>query len=71
MPFRMELLGPSANSSYACGALTVNEVVQMLSGQARQNMVTILDAAMPAPSLTGIISVDFDINHSVIGNEFG
>lgn len=53
MPFRMEPLGPSANSSYACGALTVNEVVQMLSGQARQNMVAILDAAMPAPPLTG------------------
>lgn len=71
MPFRMEPLGPSANSSYACGALTVNEVVQMLSGQVRQNMVAILDAAMPAPPLTGIISVDFHINHSVIGNEFG
>ncbi|XP_004288066.1 PREDICTED: protein misato homolog 1-like [Fragaria vesca subsp. vesca] len=53
MPFRMEPVGPSADSTYASGALTVNEVVQILSGQARQNMVTILDAAMPAPSLTG------------------
>ncbi|KAL6176705.1 hypothetical protein ACLB2K_053338 [Fragaria x ananassa] len=53
MPFRMEPLGPSADSTYASGALTVNEVVQILSGQARQNMVAILDAAMPAPSLTG------------------
>lgn len=53
LPFRMEPLGPTADSSYASGAVTVNEVVQILSGQARQNMVAILDAAMPAPSLTG------------------
>ncbi|KAL6273766.1 hypothetical protein ACE6H2_024458 [Prunus campanulata] len=53
LPFRMEPLGPTADSSYASGAVNVNEVVQILSGQARQNMVPILDAAMPAPSLTG------------------
>ncbi|CAB4287466.1 unnamed protein product [Prunus armeniaca] len=53
LPFRMEPLGPTADSSYASGAATVNEVVQILSGQTRQNMVAILDAAMPAPSLTG------------------
>ncbi|XP_034226591.1 protein misato homolog 1 isoform X2 [Prunus dulcis] len=53
LPFRMEPLGPTADSSYASGAVTVNEVVQILSGQTRQNMVAILDAAMPAPSLTG------------------
>ncbi|XP_050371580.1 uncharacterized protein LOC126789467 [Argentina anserina] len=53
MPFRMEPLGPNANSTYSSGALTVNEVVQILSGQARQNMVAILDTAMPAPSLSG------------------
>lgn len=53
LPFRMKPLGPTADSSYASGAATVNEVVQILSGQTRQNMVAILDAAMPAPSLTG------------------
>ncbi|XP_008241539.1 PREDICTED: protein misato homolog 1 [Prunus mume] len=53
LPFRMEPLGPTADSSYASGAATVNEVVQILSGQTRQNMVAILDAAMPVPSLTG------------------
>ncbi|ONH96575.1 hypothetical protein PRUPE_7G138000 [Prunus persica] len=53
LPFRMEPLGPTADSSYASGAVTVNEVVEILSGQTRQNMVAILDAAMPAPSLIG------------------
>ncbi|XP_068338074.1 uncharacterized protein [Pyrus communis] len=53
LPFRMEPLGPTADSSYASGAVTISEVVQILSGQARQNMVAILDAAMPSPSLTG------------------
>ncbi|CAN6680189.1 unnamed protein product [Malus baccata var. baccata] len=53
LPFRMEPLGPTADSSYASGAVTISEVVQILAGQARQNMVAILDAAMPSPSLTG------------------
>ncbi|XP_022858028.1 protein misato homolog 1 isoform X1 [Olea europaea var. sylvestris] len=53
LPFRMEQLGPSAQSSYTCGAMAVNDLVQMLAGQARQNMVSILDVSMPAPSLTG------------------
>ncbi|KAK9285405.1 hypothetical protein L1049_024597 [Liquidambar formosana] len=49
----MELLGPTADSHYVSGAADVNGVIQMLAGQARQNMVAILDVAMPAPSLTG------------------
>ncbi|KAJ7952922.1 protein misato-like 1-like [Quillaja saponaria] len=53
LPFRMEPVGPTASSSYVSGAMDVNEVVQMLAGQARQNMVQILDVAMPAPSLSG------------------
>ncbi|CAN6698409.1 unnamed protein product [Malus baccata var. baccata] len=53
LPFRIEPLGPTGDSSYASGAVTVSEVVQILSGQARQNMVAILDAAMPSPSLAG------------------
>nr|XP_019701993.1 protein misato homolog 1 [Elaeis guineensis] len=52
IPFRMELPGPTATSSYVSGAADVGEVIHILAGQARQNMVTILDTAMPAPSLT-------------------
>ncbi|KAL8540877.1 hypothetical protein ACS0TY_002209 [Phlomoides rotata] len=53
LPFRMEPLGPSAPLGLTSGAITINDLVQMLSGQARQNMVTILDVSMPAPALTG------------------
>jgi hypothetical protein len=55
LPFRMEPLGPTADSCYVSGAVDIHGVVQILAGQARQNMVTILDVAMPAPSLTGNI----------------
>ncbi|KAL0454674.1 UNVERIFIED_CONTAM: protein misato1 [Sesamum latifolium] len=54
LPFRMQPLGPSAQLSYTCGALDVNELVQMLAGQVRQNMVMALDIAMPAPALSDI-----------------
>ncbi|CAI9764243.1 unnamed protein product [Fraxinus pennsylvanica] len=53
LPFRMEQLGPSSQSSYTCGAMAVNDLVQMLAGQAWQNMVSILDLSMPAPTFTG------------------
>ncbi|KAK6258473.1 hypothetical protein SCA6_012947, partial [Theobroma cacao] len=53
LPFRMEAPGPSADSSDTVGALDVNGIVQMLAGQSRQNMVAILDIAMPAPGMTG------------------
>ncbi|XP_043689996.1 protein misato homolog 1 isoform X2 [Telopea speciosissima] len=53
LPFRMQQLGTSEILDGVSGAVDVNGVIQMLAGQARENMVTILDAAMPAPSLTG------------------
>ncbi|GLT66210.1 hypothetical protein SLA2020_385900 [Shorea laevis] len=53
LPFRMEMPGPTADSSDICGAIDVNGIVQMLAGQERQNMVAILDVTMPAPGLTG------------------
>ncbi|KAJ4714942.1 protein misato-like 1-like [Melia azedarach] len=49
----MEPDGPTAASFYVSGAVDVNGFVQMLSGQARQNSVAILDVAMPAPALNG------------------
>ncbi|KAF8405134.1 hypothetical protein HHK36_010032 [Tetracentron sinense] len=52
LPFRMEPPGLT-DSHFVAGAVDVNGVVQMLAGQARQNMVAILDVAMPASSLTG------------------
>lgn len=52
----MEAHGPTTDSCYVSGAVHVNDMVQMLAGQGRQNMVAILDVAMPAPSLSGIYS---------------
>lgn len=49
----MAPLGPTSNVSSVSGAVDIDGVIQMLSGQARQNMVPILDVAMPAPALTG------------------
>ncbi|XP_051143106.1 uncharacterized protein LOC127259658 isoform X2 [Andrographis paniculata] len=54
LPFRMDTLGPSAQLSHTCGALSVNDLVQMLAGRDRQNMVVTLDVAMPAPALTAV-----------------
>lgn len=54
----MELPGPSTDSNYAIGALDVNGLTHMLADQARQSMVAILDVAMPAPSLAGIILIE-------------
>lgn len=47
----MEPLGPCEDS--VCGAMDLNGVIQMLAGQDRQNIVAILDSAMPTPSLAG------------------
>lgn len=55
LPFRMKQSGPSAESIYTSGALDMYGTVQILAGQMRQNMVTILDVAMPAPSLSGML----------------
>lgn len=51
LPFRMDLLGPTAVSECTSGALDINGIVQMLSGNPRQNMVAILDATMPASAI--------------------
>ncbi|XP_031743901.1 protein misato homolog 1 isoform X2 [Cucumis sativus] len=51
LPFRMEAQGPTTDSCYVSGAVHVNDMVRMLAGQGRQNMVAILDVAMPAPTL--------------------
>ncbi|KAL9269297.1 misato homolog 1-like protein [Drosera capensis] len=53
LPFRMQPLGPTTNASYVSGGIGMNGVVQMLTGEPRQNMVALLDAAIPAPSLAG------------------
>ncbi|XP_075476484.1 uncharacterized protein LOC142517877 isoform X1 [Primulina tabacum] len=53
LPFRMQPLGPSTQVSHACGAVDINQLMQMTGGQSRQNMVTILDVSMPVPGLTG------------------
>lgn len=55
LPFRMEPLGPTADLSDVFGAVDVNGFVQMLAGQSRQNMVAILDVAMPGPCLSGML----------------
>lgn len=54
IPFRMQALGPTAESKYATGSVDIGGLVRMLGDQGRQNMVTILDVAMPAPSLKGV-----------------
>ncbi|KAL2906178.1 Protein misato-like protein 1 [Bienertia sinuspersici] len=51
LPFRMDLLGPTSSSISNSGALDFNSLLQMLSGDARQNMVAILDATLPAPTI--------------------
>ncbi|KAE9462936.1 hypothetical protein C3L33_05156, partial [Rhododendron williamsianum] len=53
LPFRMDPLGPADESCYVSGGVDMNGVIQMLAGQARQNIVATLDVAMPVPSLTG------------------
>lgn len=53
LPFRMDVLGPTAISNCNSGAMDVNGIVQMLFGRHQQNTVAILDAAMPATSLMG------------------
>lgn len=53
LPFRMEPLGPTADFPHVSGALDVYGAVQILARQARQNMVAILDVAMPAPPIDG------------------
>ncbi|CAH2076339.1 unnamed protein product [Thlaspi arvense] len=51
MPFRMQ--PTSADSSEVSNSMDVTTLVQLLTGRGRQNMVTILDSAMPVPTLAG------------------
>uniref|UniRef100_A0ACD5XH55 Uncharacterized protein n=1 Tax=Avena sativa TaxID=4498 RepID=A0ACD5XH55_AVESA len=51
VPFRLQNAGPSSNMAHSSGNIDVRELVHMISNQGRQNMVTALDVAMPAPSL--------------------
>ncbi|XP_031495031.1 uncharacterized protein LOC116260726 [Nymphaea colorata] len=53
LPFRMSTLGPATHSESTFGALDVATFTQLLADQARQNMVSVLDIAMPAPPLPG------------------
>lgn len=53
LPFRMVPVGPTADACSVSGAVDFHGLIQMLSGQGRQNMVSILDVAMPTPALTG------------------
>uniref|UniRef100_A0A7N0T9D6 Uncharacterized protein n=2 Tax=Kalanchoe fedtschenkoi TaxID=63787 RepID=A0A7N0T9D6_KALFE len=53
LPFRFEEQGPSANSPRFSGTVDINAVVLMLAGQGRQNMLAVMDAAMPVASLNG------------------
>ena len=52
-------VGPATDASSVSGAVDVHGVIQMLSGQGRQNMVSVLDVAMPAPALTGTCELLF------------
>ncbi|PUZ67665.1 hypothetical protein GQ55_3G453800 [Panicum hallii var. hallii] len=52
VPFRLQHVGPASDSAHSSGNLDIGELVHILSDQGRQNMVTALDVAMPAPSLT-------------------
>lgn len=63
LPFRMKRVGPTGESCYESGAVDIYESIQILAGQARQNMVTTLDATMPAPSFTGT-----RVKQSLLGN---
>lgn len=52
IPFRLQHVGPASDSAHSSGKLDIGELVHILSDQGRQNMITALDVAMPAPSLT-------------------
>ncbi|CAN6487029.1 unnamed protein product [Victoria cruziana] len=53
LPFRMYTLGPATPSESTSGALDIATFTQILADQARKNMVSVLDIAMPAPPLPG------------------
>ncbi|TVU49407.1 hypothetical protein EJB05_00715 [Eragrostis curvula] len=54
VPFRQQHVSPASDLAHSSGNLDIGELVHMISDQGRLNMVTALDVAMPAPSLTDI-----------------
>ncbi|KAL6622531.1 hypothetical protein ACP70R_032410 [Stipagrostis hirtigluma subsp. patula] len=52
VPSRLQHVGPASDLAHSSGNLDIGELVHMISDQGRQNLVTALDLAMPAPSLT-------------------
>lgn len=56
LPFRIGSSGPSATSEVAIGGLDIEMMIRTLSLQSRQQVVAILDAAIPAPAIAGVPS---------------
>lgn len=54
LPFRIGSSGPSAASEVAIGGLDIEMMIRTLSLQSRQQVVAILDAAIPAPPIAGV-----------------
>ncbi|KAK3136884.1 hypothetical protein QOZ80_5BG0444310 [Eleusine coracana subsp. coracana] len=52
VPFRQQHVSPASDLAHSSGRLDIGELVHIISDQGRLNMVTALDVAMPAPSLT-------------------
>ncbi|KAK3140103.1 hypothetical protein QOZ80_5AG0395890 [Eleusine coracana subsp. coracana] len=52
VPFRQQHVSPASDLVHSSGRLDIGELVHIISDQGRLNMVTALDVAMPAPSLT-------------------
>jgi hypothetical protein len=53
VPFRLQNAGPASNLAHSSGNIDIRELAHIISDQGRQNKVTALDVAMPAPSLKG------------------
>ncbi|KAM0854967.1 hypothetical protein ACQ4PT_050083 [Festuca glaucescens] len=51
VPFRLQNAGPASNLAHSSGNIDIRELAHIISDQGRQNKVTALDVAMPAPSL--------------------
>ncbi|KAJ0240792.1 hypothetical protein HA466_0223710 [Hirschfeldia incana] len=73
LPFRMQQQQSSSDSSEASNAMDVNTLVQLLTSRGRQNIVAILDSAMPLEktlltnlqTLTPEVIEDVEDNRSV------
>jgi hypothetical protein len=54
LPFRIGSSGPSATSEVAIGGLDMEMMIRTLSLHSRQQVLAILDAAIPAPPIAGV-----------------